>query len=107
MTLQEAIDEFERSLPNWWWKLISCAVSIEADCAPDVNTDISLAEASKVDERFVWGFTVELRHTEKRTYTPAEALMAVMKEAKKARAKLPASTFHAEWKERKDMTIKV
>jgi hypothetical protein len=88
VTLQKAIDRFEKQLPGWWWKIISCSISVEADTAPqsDAALGASIAAARKVDGRFNSGFTIELRHTPRRTFTPAEALLAVLEEAVAARA---------------------
>jgi hypothetical protein len=89
MTLDEAVAIFERELPGWWWKIISCSISVEADTAPE-SDDFSIDAARKVDERFDSGFTVELRHTAERKFTAAEALMAVLADAKAAREDLRA-----------------
>jgi hypothetical protein len=82
--LDEAVARFQQELPGWWWKIVSCSISVEADCAPERDS-FSIEAARKIDKRFDEGFTVELRHTAEHTYTPAEALLAVLDEAKAAR----------------------
>jgi hypothetical protein len=88
-TLDEAVAIFERELPGWWWKVCLCGVSADAWAGPDwsaeIDNDLLTKEALAFARRFDSGFDVELRHTVKRTYTPAEALMAVLQEAKAAR----------------------
>jgi hypothetical protein len=96
MTLDEAVATFERELPGWWYKVIVCAGSAEADCAPDTtpkylprpwwpDCGIDVSEARKVDKRFDGGFSIELRHTTEHRFTAAEALMALLEEVKKVR----------------------
>ena len=78
---------FERELPGWWWKIIRCSISVEADAAPQPG-DIALGSlnaAILADERFNSGFSVELRHTAGQEFTPAELLMALLAEAKPVR----------------------
>jgi hypothetical protein len=64
-------------------------VSADAWAAPDwsagVDDQLITKEAIAFDGRFDRGFEVELRHTTTRTYTPAEAIMTVLHEAKTAR----------------------
>ena len=79
-TLDNVVALFERELPGWWWKIIRCSLSVEADTAPE-SDEVALA-GIKVDKRFNTGFTVELRHTAEHTYTPAEALLALLAAAK-------------------------
>ena len=89
MTLDEAVAIFERELPGWWWKVCQCGISADAWAGPDwsakVDDELLTDEALAFDGRFDSGFDVELRHTPERTFTPAEALMAVLQEAKAAR----------------------
>jgi hypothetical protein len=87
-TLDEAVAIFERELPGWWWKIIRCSISVEADTAPESDEALGdICPGSLFDD----GFTVELRHTAEPTYTPAEALMALLAEAKAAREAFIAS----------------
>ena len=86
-SLDDAVTRFQRELPGRWWKIIMCSISAEADTAPESDSAFTIEAAREVDERFDTGFTVELRHTAARTYTPAEALLAVLAEAKAARAR--------------------
>ena len=97
-TLDEAVAIFERELPGWWWKIIRCSISVEADTAPQPD-DVALGSidaARKVDERFNSGFSVELCHTAERIYTPAEALLALLAEAQAAREAFIASGYCGE-----------
>jgi hypothetical protein len=85
MTIDEAVAIFEHELPGWWWKIIKCSVSIEADTAPENDDSVPIDAARLVDERFDSGFTVELRHTADHRFSPAEALIALLAEAMAAR----------------------
>jgi hypothetical protein len=86
VTLDEAVALFEQALPGWWWKIIKCSISADADTAPEVDDGLgSIAVARMTDERFNSGFSVNLHHTAEHTYTPAEALLTVMMEAVAAR----------------------
>jgi hypothetical protein len=86
-SLDATVARFQRELPGWWWKIMMCSISAEADTAPESDDSLSIYAAREVDERFDTGFSVELRHTAERIYTPAEALLAVLAEAKAARAR--------------------
>jgi hypothetical protein len=80
MTLNEAVAIFERELPEWWWTVGQCKVSAHASAAPDYRvSDDQIAS----DKRFDRGFHEDLKHTSQ-TFTPADALLAVLKAAKAA-----------------------
>lgn len=73
--IEDAIAEFRKRLPNWWYSLGECQVSCDASCAPtSLSTDI---ERIPLDERFNSGFHADLRQPS----TLAEALRTVMLEA--------------------------
>jgi hypothetical protein len=55
------------------------------DWSARIDNELLTDEALTFDQRFDSAFDVELRHTPERTFTPAEALMAVLQEAKGAR----------------------
>jgi hypothetical protein len=79
ISISEAIETFERELPGWWWSLGNCSVSADASCGPDrAGPDARLLK----DRLFDDGFHSDLRQPA----TPAEALMDVLDQAKKARA---------------------
>jgi len=87
MTLFEAVEKFERELPGWWWTVGDCSVSADASCGPDrVGPDVHLLDFRLFDE----GFDVDLRHRERPSNTPratpSDALLAVLEEAKAAKA---------------------
>jgi hypothetical protein len=78
MTLDEAVTTFKRELPGWWWKVMECWQSCEAECGPDTRGPDS--DRSMRDFPFV--FTVELPQPA----TCAEALLAVLEKAKPRKA---------------------
>ena len=77
--LANAIADFERALPGWWWSIGSCHVSRDASCGPDrVGPDAHLLSDRLFDE----GFHADLRGDA----TVADALRDVMRQALEARA---------------------
>jgi len=79
MTLEQALDAFRAEFPGWWWSLGECHVSSDASMAPDrYGPDEDLLRYGLFDE----GFHVDLRQPS----TAADALIAAMELARKARA---------------------
>jgi hypothetical protein len=56
MTLDEAVATFKRELPGWWWKVMECWQSCEAECGPDTRGP----ESDRSMRDFPFVFTVEL-----------------------------------------------
>ena len=73
----EAVAEFERRLPGFWWSVGQCSVGAHASCAVDGNGDQShLLAGIKSGDPFDSGF-----HVDTSGGSPAEALRAVMQKA--------------------------
>jgi hypothetical protein len=75
MTLDEAVTMFERELPDWWWSVAKCRISCHGNCGPDA--------APGYRDRADYGISpidVEINHPT----APAELILALMAEAKKA-----------------------
>ena len=80
--LKMAINEFEATLPGWWWSLGACSVSRHASCGPDAaGPDAHLLELD--DRTFDNGF-----HDDLADGSLADALRSVMRSAVIARAAL-------------------
>lgn len=80
MTFDEAIARFRAELPGWWWRIGDCHVSADASCGPHAGgPDADLLQHRLFDD----GFHVDLRQPA----CPTESLMAVLEEAKAARAR--------------------
>lgn len=77
--IEDAIAEFRRRLPGWWYSLGECQVSCDASCAPTRHSpDIELID---FDRRFDSGFHADLAQPS----TLAASLRTVMAEALAAR----------------------
>lgn len=77
--VEDAIAEFRRRLPGWWYSLGECQVSCDASCAPTRHSaDIELID---FDRRFESGFHADLAQPN----TLAASLRTVMAEALAAR----------------------
>ena len=77
--VEDAISEFRRRLPDWWYSLGECQVSCDASCAPTRHSpDIELID---FDRRFDSGFHADLAQPS----TLAASLRTVMAEALAAR----------------------
>jgi hypothetical protein len=89
MTLDEAVARFQQELPGWWWSVGLCKVSADGTAGVDWqggDAALLLSEAALAfDERFDTAFRVDLHHTAEVTYTPADALLVVLADAKAAR----------------------
>lgn len=82
--LAEAVAEFERDLPGWWWSVGSCSVSADASCGPDIKgSDAALL----TDRLFDSGFHCDYLHPA----SVADSLREVKREALEARAKALAA----------------
>ncbi len=73
--LEDAIFEFKRALPGWWFTVGECQVSADASCGPTRESDhIALIPR---DSRFDEGFHADLPQPA----TMANALDTVLREA--------------------------
>ena len=74
MKIQDAIDEFKRRLPDWWWSVGECSISADASCGPDRNCkDAHLLVFDEFDNGF--------HHNEPMPASCADSLIKVMNEA--------------------------
>lgn len=73
--LEEAISDFKKALPGWWFSLGECQVSCDASCAP--TSESEHIDLIPLDDRFNSGFHVDLLQPS----TLAEALRTVQNEA--------------------------
>lgn len=80
--LDEVIRQIETDLKYWWWTCGLCHISAHATIGYD---DKLSDEALTFDRRFDRGFDVDLNHTDDHRYSPVEALLAALEEAKAAR----------------------
>jgi hypothetical protein len=79
MTLEQALEAFNVEFSGWWWTLGECHVSCDASIAPDRRgPDADLLDHRSFDD----GFHVDLLQPS----TVADALLAAMELARKARA---------------------
>jgi hypothetical protein len=79
MTLEQALEAFNAEFSGWWWTLGKCHVSCDASIAPDRRgPDADLLDHRSFDD----GFHVDLLQPS----TVADALLAAMELARKARA---------------------
>lgn len=75
--IADALREFEKKLPGWWWSIGYCKVSGDASCGPDrQGADADLLAHKRFDE----GFHVDLVGG-----CPAQALRQVTRVAVAAR----------------------
>lgn len=75
--LADAIHEFERSLPGFWWSVGQCSVGAHASCAVDGSGEQQhLLDGVKAGDPLDAGF-----HCDTKGGTPAEALRNVMRQA--------------------------
>jgi hypothetical protein len=80
--LAQAITEFERTLPGWWWSIGSCSFSGHASCGPDpAGPDGHLLKLE--DRTFDNGF-----HRDYITGCVTDALRDVMERALRAKQRL-------------------
>lgn len=73
--LEDAIAEFKRKLPGWWFRVGECQVSCDATCAP--TTESPHSAWAREDRRFDHGFDADLDQPA----TLADALRDVMQQA--------------------------
>jgi hypothetical protein len=87
MTLDEAVAAFKRELPNWWWSVAECHVSVHGGCGPGWP-----AYQNDPRDEYIDALDIELdkpsgpRGGEGPDPTPADLIMALIKAAKAARA---------------------
>lgn len=88
ISLDEAVATFKRELPNWWWSITECWVSIHGECAPDWTPGYS-----EHPDRGIKAVELEIDKPSgprgkggNPDPTPAEFIMMLLEKAKTARA---------------------